>query len=116
MAHATARGDAQAAIAEPQRVVLLTSSYPRFPGDTVGTFKYQFKNEFTWGAKVGFDWGFSPAWAFSASVEYIDAKAKIDSVDFNDIDGGPPERVTPYNDREMNPKPIFLNVGVAYRF
>ena len=60
-----------------------------------------YKNQLTWGVKVGMDVPINPKWSFTAAVEYMDLKAEVDETDV---------------DAKFNPKPIVVVVGAAYRF
>ena len=60
-----------------------------------------YKNQLTWGAKAGIDYAINANWAFTASVEYMSLKAEIDESGL---------------DANINPKPVFVVVGAAYKF
>ncbi len=80
----------------------------------LATAEIELESEFTWGVKVGFDWAFNPSWALTARAEYIDAKAEVDDIFFDDGDGG--FDVPEFNGQKLNVKPILVTVGLAYRF
>ena len=65
----------------------------------MGTVDY--KNQLTWGVKAGIDYAINARWAFTASAEYMDLKAEIDE---SGLDG------------KINPKPVVVAVGAAYKF
>lgn len=67
---------------------------PGFDGDL------EFKSQLTWGLKVGADVPFNNGWSFAASIEYIDAKAEVDRAD----------------GASLNPKPLIVTLGAAYKF
>jgi outer membrane protein W len=78
-------------------------SYGRIASPITATIAgpIKIKDEFTWGVKGGVDVPLGGGdWAFSATLEYIDAKSKVDVTD------GP----------DLNSKPILVAIGFAYRF
>ncbi len=70
--------------------------------NVLGELKAKFKDELTFGAKLGIDVPFGQGWAFNAQLQYIDAKAELD------------ENVSPKP--KFNPKPMILTAGATYKF
>lgn len=82
------------------------------------TLTVALKNEFTFGLKAGVDYKLSPKWALTASLEYIDAKAELDTLTWtwdNTLKAGSETEDAP-SGMKFSPKPIILHVGVSYTF
>lgn len=68
----------------------------------LGEVKAKFKNELTWGVKLGIDVPLGQGWAFNGQLQYLDAKSELDE----DISPKP----------KFNAKPFILTAGATYRF
>ncbi len=89
-------------------------------------FRLEFENEFTWGLKAGVNVPLGKHWLFSAQLEYLDARAKVERTVVSFDDGPDPNVMAPVEAEEdelpylegesLDPKPFVVNVGVAYRF
>lgn len=73
-------------------------------------FTAKFKDDLTFGVKLGADFAMSPKWAINASVEYLDAKSEVDTLAVAGID------IPGSGGDKLDPKPIILMVGATYKF